>query len=251
MTVSASRPLNFIFRSLPVRHSESRSPTDPGERALLARQPYLFKSHAWQRLPIRHSEYCFPEERWLEPPQPDKLTFSILQPARYTHPDCEYLSPVGWRREPPFHTTLPFPSLPVRHSEYWSPDGRRWEHSRPDSLTFSSHSLGEAYPSDTVSIELPSDDSESLPARQTYLFHPAAGETYPSMLRVTVSRRMWGRPPDQTTYLFVLLVWLNEPQSPDGRQRKHSQPDNVTFSNYFFYLPSRQDPLVQRRSIVV
>ncbi len=27
---------------------------------------------------------------------------------------------------------------------------------------------GEAYPSDTLSIELPSDDGESLPARQTF-----------------------------------------------------------------------------------
>ncbi|KAF4113212.1 hypothetical protein G5714_005757 [Onychostoma macrolepis] len=86
---------------------------------------------------------------------------------------------------PPNFTFL---SLPVRHSEPRSPAGHRREHSRPDNLTFSSLMLGDAYPSntsdagenlpttqldlfrlylsDTVSINLPTDAGESLPARQ-------------------------------------------------------------------------------------
>ncbi len=71
-----------------------------------------------------------------------------------------------------------FPSLPVRHSESWSPDGRRREHSRPDNLTFSSPTLGDAYPPNTASIVLLSGVGESLPARP-YRFHPTVGETYP------------------------------------------------------------------------
>ncbi len=57
--------------------------------------------------------------------RPDNLTFSIPRPARLTHPDCEYLPPVGCRREPTDHATWPFSSLPVRHSESRSPVGCR------------------------------------------------------------------------------------------------------------------------------
>ncbi len=45
----------------------------------------------------------------------------------------------------------------------------------------------------TVSLDLPSDAGESLPARQPYLFHPTAGEAYPSRPRVFSSRRMSAR----------------------------------------------------------
>ncbi len=45
----------------------------------------------------------------------------------------------------------------------------------------------------TVSLDLPSDAGESLPARQPYLFHPTAGKTYPSRLRVFSSCRMSAR----------------------------------------------------------
>ncbi len=44
-----------------------------------------------------------------------------------------------------------------------------------------------------MSLDLPSDAGESLPARQPYLFHPTAGETYPSRPRVFSSRRMSAR----------------------------------------------------------
>ncbi len=58
----------------------------------------------------------------------------------------------------------------------------------------------------TVSLDLPSDAGESLPARQPYLFHPTAGETYPSRPRVFSSRRMSGESLLATTYLSNLLL---------------------------------------------
>ncbi len=99
-----------------------------------------------------------------------------------------------------------FPSSPVRQ---WVLISRRTPArcSRPDNLTFSSLLLCEAYPSNTASIELPSDVGESFPARQTYFFDPAA---------------------------FTLLskpVRLGEPRSPDRRRREHSRPDNLAFSS--------------------
>ncbi len=137
-------------------------------------------------------------------------------PFRLHLSDSESWSPVGRRREPPGQTTLPFPphgrrdlpiqtasiflpsdvdeslpvtqltfpSSPVRHSESWSPVGRRREHSWPDNLTFSNLLLDKAYPSDTAILKPPSDAGKSLLDRQTYLFHPAAGKAYPTTLPV-------------------------------------------------------------------
>ncbi len=139
--------------------------------------------------------------------RPDNLTFSIPRPARLTHPDCEYLPPVGCRREPPRPRNLTFfvfTCLTQRVSNSRRTPARC---SRPDNLTFSSLLLCEAYPSNTASIELSSDVGESLPARQTYFFDPAA---------------------------FTLLskpVRLGEPRSPDRRRREHSRPDNLAFSS--------------------
>ncbi len=92
--------------------------------------------------------------------------FSILRPARPTQPRCRLTA------GRPLNFTLL--SKPVRLGEPRSPDRRRREHSRPDNLTFSSPTLGEDYPSDTESLDLPSDVGESLPARQTHLFRPLA-----------------------------------------------------------------------------
>ncbi|KAF4112089.1 hypothetical protein G5714_006884 [Onychostoma macrolepis] len=128
---------------------------------------------------------------------------------------------------PPNFTFL---SLPVRHSEPRSP-ARRWrEHSRPDNLTFSSLTLSDAYPSDTVSIVLPSGISESLPARQTHLLHPVAGETYPSRL---IFRRTPARAsrPDNLTFSSPMLVTLIRPTQWVLCSRRvsvrASQPDDL------------------------
>ncbi len=45
----------------------------------------------------------------------------------------------------------------------------------------------------TVSLDLPSDAGASSPARHAYLFHPMAGEAYPSRPRVFSSGRMLAR----------------------------------------------------------
>ncbi len=45
----------------------------------------------------------------------------------------------------------------------------------------------------TVSLDLPSDAGASSPARHPYLFHPTAGEAYPSRPRVFSSGRMLAR----------------------------------------------------------
>ncbi len=124
--------------------------------------------------------------------RPDNLTFSTPRPARLTHPYCEYFPPVGCRREPPSHQTLSF----------------------------------RLHLSDTASIELPLDAGESLPARQMYRFHPAAGKAYPTTLPVDCEAF-------QPLNFTVLSkpVRLGEPQSPDGCRREHSRPDNLSFSS--------------------
>ncbi len=64
--------------------------------------------------------------------------------------------------------------------------------SRPPNFTFPPHGRRDL-PIQTASIFLLPDVGESLPARQPYLFHPTAGETYPSRLRVFSSCRMSAR----------------------------------------------------------
>ncbi len=82
----------------------------------------------------------------------------------------------------------------------------------------------------TVSLDLPSDAGESLPARQPYLFHPTAGETYPSRPRVFSSCRMSARasrPHILRCYVFtcptqrvLISGWTSA---------RCSRPDNLTF----------------------
>ncbi len=66
----------------------------------------------------------------------------------------------------------------------------------------------------TVSLDLPLDAGESLPARQPYLFHPTAGETYPSKPRVFSSRRMSARA-SRATHLTFLCLYLSNAASLD------------------------------------
>ncbi len=57
-----------------------------------------------------------------------------------------------------------------------------------------------------MSLDIPSDAGESLPARQPYLFHPTAGETYPSRLQVFSSHLMSARasrPPNLPFHLHL------------------------------------------------
>ncbi len=99
-----------------------------------------------------------------------------------------------WHREPPLLARasqtkkLPFP-----------PCGRRVSPIQAASFHLQSGD-GECLPTTqlylsvftcpTVSLDLPLDADESLPARRPYLFHPTAGEAYPSRPRVFSSGRM-------------------------------------------------------------
>ncbi len=82
----------------------------------------------------------------------------------------------------------------------------------------------------TVSLDLPSDAGEVLPARQPYLFHPTAGETYPSRPRVFSSCRMSARASRPHILLFYVFT------CPTQRvlisrwtPARCSRPDNLTF----------------------
>ncbi len=79
-----------------------------------------------------------------------------------------------------------FPSSPVRHSESWSPVGRRREHSRPDNLAFSSPTLATlTRPTQRVlcprwaSARASQRDDLPLPTWQTRLTFPPAWRGLP------------------------------------------------------------------------
>ncbi len=134
--------------------------------------------------------------------QPTKLSFHKTR--------CElswlftYLSKSHtWRGSPFWHRE---PSLLARTSQPknlpFPPCGRRVSPIQAASFHLQSGD-GECLPATqlylsiftcpTVSLDLPSDAGESLPARQPFLFHPTAGKTYPSRPRVFSSCRMSAR----------------------------------------------------------
>ncbi len=153
-----------------------------------------FKSHAWRGSPCWH---CGPSLT-TEPPS-KKLAFSILRPESLTHPGCELPSSVRSRRVPPGHPALPF-RLYLSDSESWSPIG------------------------------LPSDAGESLPARQPYLFHPTAGETYPSRPRVFSSCRMSARASrPHSLHCYVFTCPTQRVLISGWTPARCSRPDNLTF----------------------
>ncbi len=92
------------------------------------------------------------------------LAFSTLRPESLTHPGCELPSPVWWRRVPPGHPTLPFPSLPVRQRVLISRQTPA-RAPRPDNLTFST-------PRPTYLPSLPVRHSEPGPPAGRRREHP-------------------------------------------------------------------------------
>ncbi len=64
-----------------------------------------------------------------------------------------------------------------------------------------------------MSLDLPLDAGESLPARQPYLFHPTGGETYPSRPRVFSSCRMSARA--SRPHILLLCLYLSNAASLD------------------------------------
>ncbi len=102
-----------------------------------------------------------------------------------------------WHREPPLLARASQPkNLPFQ------PCGRRVSPIQAASFHLQSGD-GECLPATqlylsvftcpTVSLNLPSDAGASTPARRPYLFHPTAGEAYPSRPRVFSSGRMLAR----------------------------------------------------------
>ncbi|KAF4107182.1 hypothetical protein G5714_011546 [Onychostoma macrolepis] len=139
MTASASRPPNFTFSSPTLGKAY---PSDTASIVLPSGVVSIeLLSDVGESLPARQT-----------------YLFSILRPARLTHPCCECPSPDGCRRSL-LTTQLYLSVLLVRLSE-------------PRSFHL--------YLFDTVSRDLPSDAGESLPARQPYLFKSHAGDAYPS-----------------------------------------------------------------------
>ncbi len=177
----ASRPDNLTFSTpLPFRLylSDTASldlPSDAGE-SLPARQIYLFKPVARRGLPVRHGD-LETSRTSTRAYRSVKLIFSILRPAK-AYPTT---LPVDFEAFRALNFTLPSKTCPLGEPRYT--DGRRREHSRPDNLlfssprssmltvrhcdpetsrmrasqldnlTFSSATLGEAYPSDTATNE--------------------------------------------------------------------------------------------------
>ncbi len=140
-------------RGLPVQHSGYCAPV--GRR----REP---PSQTNSSFPSARTTISNPVERYV-PGRSGNLSFQSttgeVQPS-----DSRVLISRRTPQEPPGWTTSPFPptsakltasgmsakhpdqnftfpSSPVRHSESWSPVGRRREHSRPDNLAFSSPTL--------------------------------------------------------------------------------------------------------------
>ncbi len=144
-----------------------------------------------------------------------------------------------WHREPPLLARASQPkNLPFQ------PCGRRVSPIQAASFHLQSGD-GECLPATqlylsvftcpTVSLNLPSDAGASPPARRPYLFHPTAGEAYPSRPRAFSSGRMLARAswPHNLPFKPVarpgLHVRHGESKSPVGRRREHSRPDNLTF----------------------
>ncbi len=219
----------WTFSSLPVRHSESRSPVRrrrgaPGQTTL----PFqafcsvrLTRLTQWVLISRRTPARCS---------RPDNLTFSIPRPARLTHPDCKYLPSVGCRREPHDHATWPFLSLPVRHSKSRSPVGRRWGSPGQTTLPFPSRGRRDL-PIQTASIYLPSDVGESLPTTQLDLFRLYLSDTASLDLLSDAGEVLPARQP----YLFKPLAlwglpfWHSEYWAPVRRRREPPSQTNLLF----------------------
>ncbi len=163
---------------LPIQTASIFLPSDVGERILVT-QLYL-------------SVFTCPTQRVLSScrtlartSQPDKLTFSILQPQRPTQPRCRLTA------RPSDHLTLPF-CLNLSNS---------------------------------VSPDLPTDVGESLPARQTHLFYLVAPQyRTPSNATYPIGKIIlaFSPPPVRLNQNFTFLsspVRHNESWSPVGRRR--------------------------------
>ncbi len=161
----------------------------------------------------------------------DKLSFSILRPARPTQPRCRLTA----RPSDPLNFTLL--SKPVRLGEPRSPDGRRREHSRPDNLIFSSpRSTRFTRPTQRFWNDSRTSARASQPDNLTFS-SPKRGEAYPSdtaIAEATVGCRR--EPPSQTILPFKsharrgLPVRHSNCWSHRRTLARASQPDKLILS---------------------
>ncbi len=81
----------------------------------------------------------------------------------------------------------------------------------------------------TVSLNLPSDAGASTPARRPYLFHPTAGEAYPSRPRVFSSGRMLARASWPHSLFSVFTCPTQRVLISRWTPARAPRPDNLTF----------------------
>ncbi len=138
----------------------------------------------------------------------------------------ESWSPVGRRRELPGQTTLPFKpvarrGLPVRHGSSETTVGRRREPPGQTILLFQVLSSARLTRPTRRLLKPPSDVGESLPARQSYLSSLTLGEAYPSNTAGIVPPLDVGESlPARQTHPFRLLA----PRRRTLRARLFRQP---------------------------
>ncbi len=138
-----------------------------------------------------------------------------------------------WHREPPLLARTSQPkNLPFQ------PCGRRVSPIQAASFHLQSGD-GECLPATqlylsvftcpTVSLNLPSDAGASTPARRPYLFHPTAGEAYPSRPWVFSSGRMLARASWPHSLFSVFTCPTQRVLISRWTPARAPWPDNLTF----------------------
>ncbi len=255
MTASASRPPNFTFPSLPVRHRVLISRRTPARASRpdnltfsTPRPTYLSvftcptqRASTSRRTPARASRpdnFTFsnllrneaypsdtatskPVGRRRELPQPDNLTFHVSRPARLTRPTRRL--PSQRRREPPNQTTYLFRQLAPPF------EPRRTLHSRPFKQPQLSvhHRRGSTIRPTSINLT-----SEVVRASRldNLTFSSYVSEANPS--------NRWARPPVGCRLSIPTILYLSVFTCPTQwasisrrSPARASRPDNLAFSS--------------------
>ncbi len=245
MPARAFRLDNFTFSNLLLNEAH---PSDTGDletsrTSTRASQTTTSPFLARRGLPVRHGD--LETSRTLARAYRSvKLIFSILRPAKAyptTLPvDCEAFRPLNFTllskpvhsvspdiptdagESTPGQTTFSFQvlrssMLTVRHGDL---ETSRTRASQLDNLSFSSPTLGEAYPSDTAIIETTVGRWQEPPSQTILPSMSHARRGLPVRLGDYQSQRGL-EPPSQTTHLFRQLAPPFEP-----RRTLHTRPSN-------------------------
>ncbi len=173
-------------------------------------------------------------------------------PHQSSPPNSRFINPVraflafiylskshAWRGSPLLtpRTTSSGQSLPAKNLPF-QPCGRRVSPIQAASFHLQSGD-GECLPATqlylsvftcpTVSLNLPSDAGASTPARRPYLFHPTAGEAYPSRPRVFSSGRMLARASWPHSLFSVFTCPTQRVLISRWTPARAPRPDNLTF----------------------